>query len=95
MVTLSVLQMPQTLVAEFIRPYSLAILPVDRVISTSADIAKILAILFKCGDYRPVFDQNHDLKPDLEEEHFDPYKPRILKDGKTVLISTFSVVSRK
>ena len=38
-------------VAEFIRPYSLAILPeIDRVVSTSADMKqKILATSFKCG----------------------------------------------
>ena len=80
-------------VAEFIRPYSLAILPeIDRVISTSADMKQKdlsnVVQVWRLSDLSLI--KTMTLKPGPRgNEHFDPAEPRILKDGKTVLISTF------
>lgn len=77
-------------VEKFIRPYSLAVLPkIDRVVTTSADMnAKEPSHVVQVWRYS-------DLKLIksiyLKGEYgVDPAEPRVLADGETVLVSTFT-----
>ena len=80
-------------VEDFIRPYSLAILPdLDRVVSTSADMKEAdlsrVVQVWRLSDLSLI--KTIPLKPGPRgNEHYDPAEPRVLSDGKTVLISTF------
>ena len=80
-------------IEDFIRPYSLAILPdLDRVVSTSADMKEAdlsrVVQVWRLSDLSLI--KTIPLEPGPRgNEHYDPAEPRILSDGKTVLISTF------
>lgn len=80
-------------VEDFIRPYSLAILPdLDRVVSTSADMKEAdlsrVVQVWRLSDLSLI--KTIALEPGPRgNEHYDPAEPRVLSDGKTVLISTF------
>lgn len=77
-------------VEKFIRPYSLAVLPsMDRVVVTSADMdAKEPSHVIQVWRYSDL----KLIKSIYLEGEFgvDPAEPRVLADGKTVLVSTFS-----
>jgi hypothetical protein len=77
-------------IEKFIRPYSLAVVPLmDRIVTSSADMeAKDISHVVQIWRYS-------DLKLIksiyLQGPHgVDPAEPRLLSDGKTVLVSTFS-----
>ena len=80
-------------VAKFIRPYSLAILPdINRVVTTSADMKEAdhsnVVQVWNLSDLSLI--KTIVLQPGPRgNEHLDPAEPRVLKDGKTVLVSTF------
>jgi hypothetical protein len=77
-------------VEKFIRPYSLAVVPaLDRIITTSADMdAKDVSHVVQIWRYsdfkliKSIYLQG--------PQGADPAEPRVLSDGKTVLVSTFS-----
>lgn len=77
-------------VEKFIRPYSLAVVPaLDRVIVTSADmhekdISHVVQV-WRLSDFKllkSIYLQG--------AEGVDPAEPRLLSDGRTVLVSTFT-----
>ncbi len=77
-------------VEKFIRPYSLAVLPkLDRVIVTSADMdakePSHVVQVWRYSDFKLI--KSIYLKGEFG---VDPAEPRVLADGKTVLVSTFS-----
>lgn len=77
-------------VEKFIRPYSLAMLPkLDRVIVTSADMhakePSHVVQVWRYSDLKLI--KSIYLKGEFG---VDPAEPRVLADGKTVLVSTFS-----
>lgn len=77
-------------VEKFIRPYSLAVLPkIDRVVVTSADMdakkPSHVVQVWRYSDFKLI--KSIYLKGAFG---VDPAEPRILADGKTVLVSTFS-----
>ena len=80
-------------ITDFIRPYSLAILPkINRVVSTSADMKEAdhsnVIQVWRLSDLSLI--KTIVLEPGPRgNEHLDPAEPRVLIDGKTVLISTF------
>ena len=80
-------------VSDFIRPYSLAILPgIDRIVSTSADMKEAdhsnVVQIWSLSNLSLI--KTIVLQPGPRgNEHLDPAEPRVLGDGKTVLISTF------
>ncbi|MBT6841017.1 MAG: hypothetical protein HOA15_03800, partial [Candidatus Marinimicrobia bacterium] len=80
-------------VEDFIRPYSLAILPnLDRVVSTStdmrgADISRAVQI-WQLSDLSLIKTIRFEPGP-RGNENYDAAEPRVLRDGKTVLVSTF------
>lgn len=77
-------------VEKFIRPYSLAVIPsLDRIVTTSADMeAKEVSHVVQVWRYsdlkliKSIYLQG--------PQGADPAEPRVLADGKTVLVSTFS-----
>jgi hypothetical protein len=78
----------------FIRPYSLAVLPaLDRVVTTSADmhaadVSHVVQVwrLSDLGRVATVV-----LPPGPSgQDGLDPAEPRVLSDGRTVLVSTFN-----
>jgi hypothetical protein len=77
-------------VEKFIRPYSLAIVPaLDRVVLTSADmhekdISHVVQV-WRLSDFKLL--KSIRLQG---EEGIDPAEPRLLSDGRTVLVSTFT-----
>jgi hypothetical protein len=78
----------------FIRPYSLAILPnVDRVVTTSADMHRKAVShsvqVWRLSDLKLIKTVRLPQGP-LGAEANDPAEPRVLRDGKTVVVSTFS-----
>lgn len=77
-------------VEKFIRPYSLAVLPkLDRVIVTSADMdakePSHVVQVWRYSDFKLI--KSIYLKGEFG---VDPAEPRVLGDGKTVLVSTFT-----
>jgi len=77
-------------VEKFIRPYSLAVVPsLDRIVTTSADMdAKEVSHVVQVWRYSDLkLVKSIYLKGPQGE---DPAEPRVLADGKTVLVSTFS-----
>ncbi len=78
----------------FIRPYSLAVLPaLDRVVTTSADMhasdESHVVQVWRLSDLGRVATVRLPPGP-RGDEHVDPAEPRVLSDGRTVLVSTFS-----
>ena len=81
-------------VERFIRPYSLAVVPaLDRVVTTSADmhVADVSHVVqvWRLSDLTRVCTVVLPPGPS-EDEGNDPAEPRVLDDGRTVLVSTFS-----
>lgn len=77
-------------VEKFIRPYSLALLPkLDRIVVTSADMdakePSHVVQVWRYSDFKLI--KSIYLKGEFG---VDPAEPRVLADGKTVLVSTFS-----
>ena len=77
-------------VETFIRPYSLAVVPaLDRIVVTSADMDATqpshVVQVWRYSDLKPI--RSIYLKGKFG---VDPAEPRVLADGKTVLVSTFS-----
>lgn len=77
-------------VEKFIRPYSLAVLPkLDRIVVTSADMdakePSHVVQVWRYSDFKLI--KSIYLKGEFG---VDPAEPRVLADGKTVLVSTFS-----
>lgn len=77
-------------VEKFIRPYSLAVVPaLDRIIVTSADMHATepshVVQVWRYSDLKLI--KSIYLKGEFG---VDPAEPRVLADGKTVLVSTFS-----
>ncbi|MDQ3172025.1 MAG: selenium-binding family protein [Acidobacteriota bacterium] len=78
----------------YIRPYSLAVLPaLDRIVTTSADMhakqpSRVVQV-WRLSDLSRVATV---VLPDGPKggEGVDPAEPRVLSDGRTVLVSTFS-----
>lgn len=78
------------LVEKFIRPYSLAVVPaLDRVIVSSSDMDATqpshVVQVWRYSDFRLI--KSVYLKGEFG---VDPAEPRVLSDGKTVLVSTFT-----
>nr|WP_179299460.1 selenium-binding protein SBP56-related protein [Rubrivirga marina] len=78
----------------FIRPYSLAVVPaLDRVVTTSADMHATepshVVQVWRLGDLSRVATVRLPPGP-RGDEGVDPAEPRVLADGRTVLVSTFS-----
>lgn len=79
---------------DFIRPYSLAVLPaLDRVVTTSADMHESAVSrsvqVWRLSDLKLL--KTVKLPPGPQGmENNDPAEPRVLADGRTVLVSTFS-----
>ena len=79
-------------VEDFIRPYSLAILPdLDRVVSTSADMKEAdlsrVVQVWRLSDLSLIKTISLDPGP-RGNEHYDPAEPRVLSDGKTAVSYT-------
>ena len=77
-------------VEKFIRPYSLAVLPkLDRIVVTSSDMdakePSHVVQVWRYSDLKLI--KSIYLKGDFG---IDPAEPRVLADGKTVLVSTFT-----
>lgn len=79
---------------EFVRPYSLAVVPaLDRIVSTSSDmhekgVARTVQI-WRLSDLKYL--STVILPPGPRDKvNFDPAEPRLLADGKTVMVSTFN-----
>lgn len=78
---------------EFIRPYSLVTVPaLDRVVSTTSDmhaagVARTVQI-WRLSDLALLHTIRLPAGP-RGKEGFDPAEPRVLADGRTVLVSTF------
>jgi hypothetical protein len=77
-------------VEKFIRPYSLAVVPaLDRIVVTSADMdakePSHVVQVWRYSDFKLI--KSIYLKG---EYGVDPAEPRLLADGKTVLVSTFT-----
>ena len=81
-------------VEPFIRPYSLAVVPkLDRVVTSSADMhgkdTSRAVQLWRLSDLKLL--KTIRLPPGPGgSEHEDPAEPRVLSDGKTVVVSTFN-----
>jgi hypothetical protein len=76
-----------------IRPYSLCLVPeLDRVVTTSTDMAGVLNRAVQIRRLSDLSLRNTlVLEPgDLGSEHLGTAEPRLLADGRTVLVSTFS-----
>ena len=78
------------LVEKFIRPYSLAVLPkIDRIVTTSADMDEKepshVVQVWRYSDLKLI--KSIYLKGEFG---VDPAEPRVLADGETVLVSTFT-----
>ena len=79
---------------EFVRPYSLAIVPkLDRIITTSSDMAEKGVArsvqIWRLSDLKYL--STVLLPPGPRTKvNFDPAEPRLLADGKTVMVSTFN-----
>lgn len=78
------------IVEKFIRPYSLAVVPaLDRIVVTSADMDETepshVVQVWRYSDLKLI--KSIFLKGEFG---VDPAEPRVLADGKTVLVSTFS-----
>ena len=81
-------------VESFIRPYSLALVPaLDRVVTTSADMhesgSSHVVQVWRLSDLSRVATVRLSPGP-RGDEHVDPAEPRVLADGRTVLVSTFN-----
>lgn len=81
-------------VEPFIRPYSLVAVPaLDRVVTTSADMNAAapshVVQVWRLSDLRRVATVRLPAGP-KGTEGVDPAEPRVLSDGRTVLISTFN-----
>lgn len=79
---------------EFVRPYSLAVVPaLDRIVTTSSDmhekgIARTVQI-WRLSDLKYL--STVILPPGPRDKvNLDPAEPRLLTDGKTVMVSTFN-----
>lgn len=79
---------------EFVRPYSLAVIPaLDRIVTTSSDmddkaVARTVQI-WRLSDLKYL--STVILPPGARDKvNLDPAEPRLLSDGKTVLVSTFN-----
>ena len=77
-------------VEKFIRPYSLAVVPaLDRIVVTSSDMDATqpshVVQVWRYSDFTLI--KSIFLKGDFD---VDPAEPRVLADGKTVLVSTFT-----
>jgi len=77
-------------VEKFIRPYSLAVVPsIDRIVTTSADMdakePSHVVQIWRYSDFKRI--KSIYLQG---PQGVDPAEPRMLVDGKTVLVSTFS-----
>lgn len=79
---------------EFVRPYSLAIVPkLDRIVTTTADMqakaaAKTVQI-WRLSDLKLL--ATIPLPPGPRgKEHLDSAEPRLMADGRTVMVSTFN-----
>ena len=79
---------------EFVRPYSLAVVPaLDRIVTTSSDMhekgtARTVQI-WRLSDLKYL--STMILPPGPRDKvNFDPAEPRLLADGKTVMVSTFN-----
>ena len=79
---------------EFVRPYSLAVVPaLDRIVTTSSDmhekgIARTVQI-WRLSDLKYL--STVILPPGPRDKvNLDPAEPRLLADGKTVMVSTFN-----
>ena len=79
---------------EFVRPYSLAIVPaLDRIVTTSSDmdekgVARTVQI-WRLSDLKYL--STVILPPGPRDKvNLDPAEPRLLADGKTVMVSTFN-----
>jgi hypothetical protein len=81
-------------VESFIRPYSLAVVPdLDRIVTTSSDMhAKAISRavqVWRLSDLKLI--KTIVLPPGPNgRENEDPAEPRLLSDGRTVMVSTFS-----
>jgi hypothetical protein len=78
----------------FIRPYSLAVLPeLDRVVTTSSDMhAKAISRavqVWRLSDFKLIKTVMLPPGPGGKENE-DPAEPRVLSDGRTVMVSTFT-----
>ena len=79
---------------EFVRPYSLAVVPaLDRIVTTSSDmdekgVARTVQI-WRSSDLKYL--STVILPPGPRDKvNLDPAEPRLLADGKTVMVSTFN-----
>ena len=77
-----------------VRPYSLAVLPtLDRVVTTSSDmrgrVRSRTVQLWRLSDLRLLANVALPAGP-RGDEQWNPGEPRVLADGRTVLVSTFS-----
>ncbi len=81
-------------VEAFIRPYSLAVVPaIDRVVTSSADMhgkdTSRAVQLWRLSDLKLLKTIRLPKGPG-GKEHEDPAEPRVLADGRTVVVSTFN-----
>lgn len=80
--------------SEFVRPYSLAVVPkLDRIVTTTADMhskaASRTVQIWRMSDLKLL--ATLPLPPGPRgKEHFDSAEPRLMADGRTVLVSTFN-----
>jgi hypothetical protein len=83
-----------TSAGDYIRPYSLAAVPsLDRIVTTSADMdgkppSRVVQI-WRLSDLRLLHTVRLPAGP-RGDEGIDPAEPRLLGDGRTVMISTFN-----